>query len=152
MRTKSIGPLSLQTLICTGKQDRLPDDLVTFSFSTLPICLTPLFHSFYVLISPCQNLKTSFWLLPSSTGCIPLSIRLLLPPPSSSVCHLITWLLQAFFLHVHSISQPAQKGLIDSTPLLSNAVCCTLLVWHGYCSQQWFMFFVVFPRNAIKRY
>lgn len=39
-RKRSIGLFCLQTLICTGKQDQLPDDTVTFSLSTLPVCLT----------------------------------------------------------------------------------------------------------------
>lgn len=109
--------------------------------------------SLFVLISPCQNWKTSVCLLHSSTGCIPLVYLAVYQTPSSpfsSGCYLITCASVFAAGLSPSCAQHIKTGtkrLIDSTPLLSNAVCCTLLVWHGYCSQQWFMFFVFFPRN-----
>lgn len=107
-RKRSIGLFCLQTLICTGKQDQLPNDTVTFSLSTLPVCLTSLFQSLYILISLCENVKRFCLSVSSSSVCIPLlylGLYHTLPSMFSSACYLITCasvFAAGLSLHVHS--------------------------------------------------
>lgn len=130
---------------------------MTWWHSASPRCPSAWLLYFTLCMSSFLPVRIERLLSVSSTGCIPLVYLAVYQTPSSpfsSVCNLIAcasvFAAGLFPSRAQHITTRT-KSLIDSTPLLSNAVCCTLPVWHGYCSQQRFMFLVLFFQKCYER-
>lgn len=153
------GLFSLQTLICTGKQDQPPDDTVTFSLPTLPVCLTSPFQSLYILISPCENVKSSVSLSPPAPSAFLSSVWASITPFPPCSLLLVIWSAHlCLCVCCRPLPSPTQlrQTALNFNRLHQPGCCLTLFDPPHWCGmvtiarRVFFVFFLSFTREKMN--